>query len=132
MLFNKKYLLVFIPIALFSCNAIRANIGIESNDDSIYNNVATNEIVNTYKDNGIVSFWFTKKLKGKKEILDHIRLDEPLNRFELPIIRDSIDFYDFTISVNLLNEHWREHHHILITKKLIQRKRFINSWYTGH
>ncbi len=132
MLFNKKYLLAFIPITLLSCNAILANIGIGSNDDSIYYNVSTNEIVNTYENNGIVSFWFTKRDKGKDGILDHIVLDEPLDRFQLPIIRDSIGFYDFTISINLLNEHRREQHHILITKKLTQRRRFINSWYTSH
>lgn len=118
-------------LLLCGCIPMLDSKGTGSLDRSIYYNVKTNELINTYK-TPINSIYFRKHKGDFTYAMEKIVFDEPTDTLILPILRDSVAFYDFRISVHLQDDHWRMQHHLDITQLPVQKKAKIFSRLTSH
>ncbi len=128
-----KLLLPFLitTLLLTACIPMLDFAGKGSRDRNIYYDVKANEIINTYK-TPINSIYIWKYQGDSSRGTVHIEFVEPVSTLKLPLLQDSINFYDFEVSIHLKDDHWRMMHHIGITKKLVEKKQKIYSRFTSH
>jgi hypothetical protein len=100
-------------------------------DTKIYFDVVKNEIVSNYRA-PISSIYFWKYKNDSTYTMERVVFDTPAVSLTLPNLKDSLDFYDFQVSVHLQDDHWRMMHHITITKQLAEKKKRIYSRFTSH
>jgi hypothetical protein len=113
------------------CGSMFDITGRGSKDRKIYYDVKTNEIISTYKA-PISSMYIWKRKKDNSYLADRLEFDQPLTEIKLPILKDSIAFYNFEISLHLQDDHWRMMYHIDITRELVEKKKKIYSRFTSH
>lgn len=116
---------------LAGCGSMFDVTGRGSLDRSIYYDVATNQVINTNK-TSINSIYFSKLKNDSVYTRERISLDEPTDTLLIPVIKDSIAFYSFSVSIHLSGDHWRMQQHLDITPELVQKKRRIYSRFTSH
>jgi len=116
---------------LTGCGTMFDISGKGSLDKKIYYDVQTNQVINTYP-TSINSIYFSRSKNDSTFKMDRIVLDEPTDTLLIPVLKDSIAFYDFHISVYLSGDHWRMQHHLDISEALVRKKRKIYSRFTSH
>jgi hypothetical protein len=122
-----------LPIILAGCGAIPMLdfAGKGSLDKKIYYDVNTSTIISTYK-SPINSFYLWKSKNDSTYSTEKVILEEPATALTIPGLKDSLSFYDFQISLHLLDDHWRMMHHLDLTKELVEKKQKIYSRFTSH
>lgn len=116
---------------LTGCGSMFDFTGRGTIDRKIYYDVKTNMIINTYS-TPINSFYLRKYKNDSTYFTEVVELDKPLYKFSLPILRDSLAYYDFGLSIHMLHDHWRMMHHLDITKEGVVNKEKIFSRFTSH
>ncbi len=116
----------------YGCGGLLDIAGKGTVDKSVYYDVAKNEIVSTNDTVLIKSLWFDQVIADNSVFFTRIVLPNASQTVEVPLVKDSVAYCDFIISVNLTGSHWREQNHITITKQLVAKKKKIYSRYTSH
>jgi len=116
---------------LTGCGSLLDINGRGSPDRSIYYDVETNQIINTNK-TSINSIYFSKLKNDSTYAMERIGFAEPTDTLLIPVIKDSLAFYSFFVSMHLSGDHWRMQRHLRITPGLVQKKRKIYSRFTSH
>jgi hypothetical protein len=132
----KKYSIflycLFGLLPLYSCSGIFDLPKAGSLNKRLYYDVDRNEVVCNYTDKKMTGMWFWIKKKGMPDSLQRISFDETISSFRMPILEDSISNTSFTLSISLTDTHWREAHHMDITKKKVSSERYIYARSTYH
>jgi len=123
--------LLSLLILLTGCGTMFDIYGRGSKDRKIYYDVQTNTIINTYK-TPISSIYIWKRKKDNSYTADRIVFDQPTNNIQLRVLKDSLSFYNFELSLHLQDDHWRMMYHIDITRDLVEKKKKIYSRFTSH
>ena len=123
-----KLLVCFICLSLCcSCGELKELVNRSKWNKSVYFDVAKNEIVSTNDSVLIQGIMFDQLKNDNSVYYQRINLPNASKTVEIPLLKDSIAYFDFKLSVYLTNNRWKDYYTITLTKALINRKKIIYS-----
>lgn len=123
-----KLLVCFICLSLcYSCGELKELVNRSKWNKSVYFDVAKNEIVSTNDSVLIQGIMFDQLKNDNSVYYQRINLPNASKTVEIPLLKDSIAYFDFKLSVYLTNNRWKDYYTITLTKALINRKKIIYS-----